>query len=150
LWLNGRLVGEFGLGGALCGYFDVPVIMVSGDQSLAAEASELIPGIEVAIVKQARSRYDAELLPLEVSLQKVREAAARAISRARADMAPPPYKLQPPVIVVIEFRTSDMADRASQIPGSERLDGRRVQCTAEDTLQAFRFFTSAVSLAETN
>ncbi len=147
LWLNGRLVGEFGLSAALCGYFDVPVIMVSGDQAVGAEASELINGVEVAVVKQARGRFNAELLPLEVSFQKVREAAARAISRVRADMAPPPYKLQPPVIVVVEFRTSDLADKAGQTMGAERLDGRRIQCTAEDMLTAFRFFTTAVNAA---
>ena len=79
LWLNGRLVGEFGLNAALCGAFDVPVIMVSGDQAICAEASDLISGIEVAVVKQARGRYVAELLPLELSHQRVREAAARAI-----------------------------------------------------------------------
>ena len=38
VWLNGVLVGETGLNAAVCGHFNVPVIMLSGDQTVCAEA----------------------------------------------------------------------------------------------------------------
>ncbi|MDD5371242.1 MAG: M55 family metallopeptidase [Anaerolineaceae bacterium] len=147
LWLNGRVTGEIGLNAALCGSFDVPVIMVSGDQTATAEAADLIPGVELAVVKQARGRTAAECLPIETSQQKIREAAARAISRLRSDMAPGPYKLQPPIMVTIEFQTARMVDQMIVLPGCDRLDARRVQYTADDMLGAYKFVQAATQLA---
>jgi D-amino peptidase len=60
LWLNGRLCGEIGLHAALCGHFNAPVVVVSGDQAATAEAIDLLPQIEVAPVKAGRGRYAAE------------------------------------------------------------------------------------------
>ena len=67
LWLNGRITGEFGLNGAICGELGIPVIMVSGDQTVCAEAREWAPGVAAAQVKIAAGRYAAHCLPLEVS-----------------------------------------------------------------------------------
>lgn len=147
LWLNGQQTGEIGLNAAVCGHFNVPLIMLSGDQTAADEALDLAPGVEVAVVKQAHGRTNAECLAPEVSHQKIREAAARAISRLRVDMAPLPHKLEPPILVTVEFYTSVMVDRVSILPGATRLDAKRIQYTADDMPCAYRFFRSAVTLA---
>jgi D-amino peptidase len=41
VWLNDREVGETGLNAALAGYFGVPVVLVTGDQTTCAEAKDL-------------------------------------------------------------------------------------------------------------
>src|SRR5512143_376750 len=56
VWLNGVVVGEVGLNAAVCGHFGAPVILVTGDQSVAAEARALLGPIETVEVKQASSR----------------------------------------------------------------------------------------------
>jgi D-amino peptidase len=147
LWLNGKLSGEIALNAAVAGHFDIPVIMISGDQTACAEAAELIPGIETAVIKKALGRTAAECMPLEVSHQRIRETAGRAIARLRAEMAPAPFRIQPPVLLAIEFVTSDMADRAMLLPGSLRLDGERIQITEMDMVAAYRSFRAAVALA---
>ena len=63
VWLNGQAVGEIGWNASVCGGFDVPVIMISGDQTACAEAVELLGPIETAVVKQADGRMAAECLP---------------------------------------------------------------------------------------
>ena len=157
LWINGQLAGEIGLNSAVCGHFNVPVIMVSGDQSATSEAADLLPNVEIAVVKQARGRSAAECLPLETAHLRIREAAARAVSKLRIDASAPsyrtdppvlqPYRVEPPILLNVEFHTAIMADRVSLIPGVDRLDGRRIQYTAENMLIAYRFFRSAVILA---
>src|SRR3989475_11899904 len=58
--LNGRPVGELGLNAALAGGFGVPVVLVSGDNALAAEARELLgEGVRPVIVKEAVNRHPA-------------------------------------------------------------------------------------------
>src|SRR4030067_2334390 len=60
LWLNDILVGEYGLNGAVAGHFNTPVLMLSGDQTACAQASELLGRIETGVVKTAMRRMDAE------------------------------------------------------------------------------------------
>lgn len=146
LWLNGRIMGETGLNGAVCGHFDVPLILISGDQTVCAEATELLGQIETVVVKQASGRMAAECLPPEVAQQKIYEAARRAVGRLRAGQAPEPLHLSPPITVAIEFVNSEMADRAAILPGARRA-GRRIEFTADDMPAAYRAFRAAVALA---
>lgn len=147
LWLNGALTGEIGLNAAVCGHFDVPVIMISGDQTACAEAVETLGALEVAVVKQATGRMAADCLPPPVAQQKIREAAVRALNRVRMGRAAQPYRLESPVTVAIEFAQSEMADRAMILPGARRDGGKRIELTAEDMPSAYRLFRVSVSLA---
>jgi D-amino peptidase len=147
LWLNERITGEIGLNAAVCGAFDVPVLMLSGDQTATAEARELIGDLETAVVKQASGRWAAECLPPAVTGTLIREAAARAVRRFRAGNAPAPLKVELPATVTVEFIYSHMADNAALLPGSTRLDARKVSFTAADMPTAYRAFRSLVSLA---
>jgi D-amino peptidase len=145
--LNGRTFGEIGWSAAVCGHFDVPVILVSGDQTACAEAVELLGPVEVAVVKEATGRMAAECLPPETAQQKIQEAAVRAVRRLRAGQAPPPLRLQTPVTLTVELVHSDMADRAAILPGAERIDGKRIECTLDDVPLAYRTFRALVALA---
>ncbi len=146
LWLNGRLCGEFGLNGAVCGSFGAPVLMVSGDQSVCAEALEWVPGIETVQVKTALGRQSAELLPLQEAQEKIRLGAQTAVTRFLAGKGPAPLVMQAPVTVTIEYMNTHMADQASLLPGCERLDGRRIEFTADDMPAAYIKFRAAVNL----
>jgi D-amino peptidase len=147
VWLNGQPVGEIGWNASVCGHYGVPVIMISGDQTACAEAVALLGEVETAEVKQARGRMAAECLPPEVSRQKIREAAARAVRGLRAGQAPEPLRLNAPLRLTLELATSDMADRAAILPGAERLEGKRVEIVLDDAPTAYRAFRSAVALA---
>lgn len=147
VWLNGRLVGEFGLNAAVCGHFGVPVLMVSGDQAVCNEAAEWVEGIETAVVKTAGGRMSAQCLPLEVSRRLIREAAERAVRRLVAGDAPAALRVDTPVQIEIEFHYPQMTDNAAILPGSQRLDGRRLAYRAADMLEAYRAFRAAVGLA---
>lgn len=147
VWLNQRLVGEFGLNAALCGHYGVPVLMVSGDQSVCAEAAEWVPGIESAAVKRATGRMTAECLPLENARRLIRDTAERSVRRLMAGDSPAPLRIQMPVEIEIEFHYPQMVDSACLLPGSRRVDGRRLAYTAADMAEAYRAFRAAVTLA---
>src|SRR5258705_7210990 len=71
VWLNDVLTGEYGLNAAVAGHFDVPVIMVSGDQTACSQVAELLGDVETAVVKQAWGRYVAECLSPEVTRETI-------------------------------------------------------------------------------
>jgi D-amino peptidase len=147
LWLNDILVGEYGLNGAVAGYFNVPVLMLTGDQTACAQATELLGNIETVVVKTAISRMAAECLPPQVTQELIQKAATQAVKRLQEGVSPKPFVVTPPVGVTLDFNTSEQADQAADLPGSKRLDGRRLIFTANDMLAAYSAFQAAVGLA---
>src|SRR3954447_15715527 len=55
--LNGKPEGEIDVIAAIAGHFGTPVIMLSGDRAAADEIREIVPEVEVAIVKEGFGRY---------------------------------------------------------------------------------------------
>lgn len=146
VWINNLLTGEFGLNGAVAGHFGVPVIMVSGDQTACAQVVETFGEIETAVVKQATGRYAAECLSPQVTQDLIFMAAGRAVTALADGDAPDPFVVDTPVRITVEFFTSDMADRASKIPFTERA-GTRVSISAPEMALAYNGFRSLVMLA---
>jgi D-amino peptidase len=146
VWLNDLLTGEYGLNAALAGHFGVPVIMASGDQTACRQMSDLLGEIVAAVVKQASGRFAAECLTPQVSQGLIYESACRAVERLSEGDVPDPFILETPVRVMVEFFTSDMADRASLLPYTQR-EGRCVSFTAQEMATAYVAFRSMVMLA---
>lgn len=90
-------LSEGSMAAALAGYFDVPLVFASGDQTVTREILEKIPEAEVGVVKHALSPYAARsLLPREAQ-RVIEEGVRRGIER-RAKITPykvsgPPYSL---------------------------------------------------------
>lgn len=147
VWLNGRLTGEPGLNGAVCGHFGVPILMVSGDQTVCAEVRDWFGEVETAVVKTATTRFAAECLPPQVTQKLIQEAASRAVTRLKAGQAPVPLKLSSPITLLLELNQSEMADRASIFPGAHRLQDRRIEVVAEDIVSIYAAFRTLLALA---
>jgi len=145
--VNGRAVGEIGWNAAVCGHFGVPVILISGDQTACEEATELLGPIETAVVKQASGRMAAECLSPEAAQTRICEAARRAVERLRDGQAPQPLRVETPIHAAVELTHSDMADRATILPGVRRPEGKWVEFHADDMPNAYRTFRAVVALA---
>jgi D-amino peptidase len=148
VWINGRVTGEIGLNASLCGHFGASVLMISSDQTAAVEAAEWIPGIELAVVKQATSRYAAIALPPEKTAEIIRTAAEQAVRRFVAGEGPQPLKPSSPVTIAVEFTNSGMAASAALVPGARRLEPRKVEITSPDMPTAYGAFRSMVGMAD--
>ena len=144
VWLNNILVGEYGLNAAVAGHFGVPVLMITGDQTICAQASELLGLLETVVVKQATGYFSAECLTPQVTLAMINKAASRAIQRLKQRTAPLPFTVETPVNVTIEFRQPEAADRVVRLPGAKRLDGLRIEFIVKDMLAAHAGFRAAV------
>ena len=141
--LNGRPVGEIGLNAALAGVHGVPVGLVTGDQAATAEAAALLgPALQTVTVKRAVGNQAAICLHPEEVQSLIRQAAEHAISSEV-----PPLKLETPVGLRMQLKSSLMADYASLVPGARRLDGYTVEYAHEDYLTVYRTFRAMVRLA---
>lgn len=141
--LNGRPVGEIGLNAALAGVFGVPVGLVTGDQAATAEATALLgPDLQTVTVKHAVGHQAARCIHPEEAQSLIRQAAEQAVNTTVA-----PLKLETPVVLRLEMRSSLMADYAMLIPGTRRLDGYTVEYAHDDYLTVFKVFRAMVKLA---
>jgi D-amino peptidase len=147
LSLNGRLVGESALNGAVCGHFNVPVIMISGDQTVCAEARDFFGDLETAVVKKAIGRMAAECYPPAVTEKLISGSAENAVKRFAAKQAPAPFKVDSPITMVLDFVQSEMADKAMIMPGAKRLEDRKVQYVADDMVTIYFAFRTLLALA---
>ena len=134
--LNGVEVPEAGFNAAIAGDFGVPVVFVSGDQTIAQEARELLGPIEAAVVKRAIGFNAAEMLPPEESQRLIREGVKRGIER-RAEIKP--YKIAHPVKLEVRFNEAEVAEIASYLPGVERPTGNTVVFTGRDMVEVSKF-----------
>ena len=146
VWLNDILVGEYGINAAVAGHFEVPVLMVTGDQTACTQTVELLGDLETVVVKHATGRYSAECLPPKVVQGMIQKAAAKAVTRLAKHKAPKPFALEEPVLLSVEFFNSAMADLAMRMPEAER-DGTCVSLSLPDMVAAYSAFRALIALA---
>jgi len=123
--VNGRRVGELAQWAMVCAHHDVPVIMVSGDESAANEALQFFGGIETAVVKKGLSWTTARLIPLDEATERIRQAAKTAVEKIEKAR---PFKPTLPMELRFEFTRTEYCDDAIRdIPSLERIDARAVR-----------------------
>ena len=79
-WLDGKKAGEVAIDTGIAGDNGVPVVMVSGDDKVCAEAEALIDGVVTVEVKKGLDVEGAILLSAETAHQRIREGAAKAVN----------------------------------------------------------------------
>jgi D-amino peptidase len=138
--LNGVLVPEAGISAAVAGHFGVPVVMLSGDDAIAEEATTLLGDLETAVTKWAISFHSARTLMPEASYAAIREKVRAALTR-RGDFRP--YRLQTPITLDISFKNYTPAELLAYLPGVERVDAHTIRFVGKDMLEVSRFLEVA-------
>jgi D-amino peptidase len=134
--LNGISMPEAGLNAAIAGHFNVPVVMLSGDDAITKEAAALLPGLETATVKWAYGFHSARTLTPEAACARVREAAKKAIGRVK-DFKP--YRLPEPIALDLRFKNYRPAELLTYLPGIERTDAHAIRFRGRNIVDVVRF-----------
>ena len=135
LWFNDDLVGETGINAALCGQWGCPVLMVSGDDAVCAEATELLgEALTTVQVKTATGRFSARNLP-PVRARELIEAGAKRALRDLTAVAP--YVPSRPCEVKVQYAAPDLVYKFRHRPGVEILDSRTIVSRAGDWWSAW-------------
>jgi D-amino peptidase len=128
-WYNGVESGELAQVAAYAGHFDVPTIMVTGDEAACREARQFFGEHVVTVaVKRGISREAAVLYPFEDTRKALYEGAQKAM-----EVIPlcKPYKLQTPIQARKEWLIFDSPD------GKPRLMTK--EGTIDSVLRIFEF-----------
>jgi len=138
LQFNGVSVGETGINAALCGQWGCPVVLVTGDEAVCKEATELLgAGLTTVAVKKGLGRFSArQLTPL-----KAREVIEDGAKRSLKDLsAVKPYDPGRPAEIRVEFTTPDRLVEYRNRRGTEQVDDLTLVSKADDWWSAWSQF----------
>lgn len=134
--LGGIPVGEYGVNAALAGYFGVPVVFVSGDNTVIAQVHELLGTEVVGVeVKRALSSTAAVHLHPEKARSAIKAGAADAVRRAARVR---PFVPAAPIRFELDVTRPDLADLAALCHGVARTGPRTVAYEGPDMLDVWK------------
>lgn len=138
LWFNKDLVGEFGINAALCGHYDCPVVLITGDDATCLEGQQLLgKGLHACSVKRGLTRFSARHTPPRVARERIEHAAYTSLS---SPIKVKPYKPGKPCTIRVELGAVDHASRFMGLSGVEIVDPLHVVSKAKDWMTAWNQF----------
>ena len=138
LRFNGTLVGETGIHAALCGTWNCPVLLVTGDDVACAEGRELLgDGLTTVAVKTGLGASSARQIPPVRARTMIEEGAKTALSDLGAVA---PWSPGSPCEITVEFKHTLAPDGLRFRPGVVRVDDRTISVTADTWWEAWKTF----------
>jgi D-amino peptidase len=134
--LNGVSMSEAGINAAIAGHFNVPVIMISGDDAVVKEVTDLLGPIEGAVVKWAYGFHSARTLTPEAAYDLIREKVKRAMGRIK-DFKP--YRIKDPVKLDVRFKNYRPSELLSYLSIVERTDSHSIRFIGKDIVEVSKF-----------
>ena len=139
LILNGVRMPEAGWNAAIAGYFDVPVVFLSGDSAICKQVQEILGPIETAAVKDGIGTAASMIHPMRAQ-EMIRKGVATALRNLKAYK---PYKPAVPYKLEIAFTDENLAMRAAWVPGAVRTSERSVSFTSNNFMDIVVDFSLA-------
>ncbi len=114
--------------------FGTPVIMVSGDDVLQKEIAERFPLAEYGLVKHAKSRALAEVLPEEVAWKNIEQAAKKAMEKLPSFK---PFPVAPEFKWEVGWQNEAQTELAFAYPGLTKIDDRTVGYGSKSFIEGY-------------
>ncbi|WIV11740.1 M55 family metallopeptidase [Proteiniborus sp. MB09-C3] len=143
IFINGKEAGECGINAGVGGYFGIPVLAISGDDLLAAQAIEEIGDIETIIVKRAVSRYVAHNLSYNDLKKTYGEKLKNAFENIKSY---PVIKYEGNTTMDIEFVSEIKAENVMLLPQAKRINNKTIRIESDDYLELFMLFRACMVL----
>lgn len=133
--MNGKEVGEIETRTALAGWFNTPVIYLSGDQAAADDLLAIVPQAVVSVVKEGLGYYACVSLPAAAAQAMIERDAAKAWAKL-ASIAP--YRVAGPVEIEVESTTRSTPSPDAVLPtGVQRVGPRTLRYKGKDFWEAW-------------
>jgi D-amino peptidase len=138
LKFNGTSVGETGINAALCGHWNCPVLLVTGDAAVCREARALLgDGLTAVAVKTGIGQFSARQFPALKARELIEEGAKNALKDLSAVE---PYDPGSPCEIEVEFHTPARLVEYRNRRGTEQVDDLTLVSRADDWWTAWSQF----------
>ncbi len=121
----------------VAGHFDVPVIMISGDNVATQEVKDFLGNVETAVVKEAMGFHSAKTLTPVAANKLIKEASLTAVMEINNFK---PYKLDTPVKLEVSFKHYQPSAVLAYLSIVERIDSHSIRFIGKDMVEVADFF----------
>jgi D-amino peptidase len=135
-------MSEGSFNAAIAGHFNVPVIMISGDDAAVKEVSSIVGDIEGAVVKWSYGFHSAKTMMPEAAHDLIREKVKKALGRLKDFKS---YKLKTPVQLDVRFKNYRPSELLSYLSIVERTDSHSIRFVGKDMIEVSKFFEFIMS-----
>ena len=122
----------------VAGHFNVPVIMISGDNIATKEVKDFLGDVETAIVKEALGFHSAKTLTPAAATKIIKHSSFAAVKNIKKFK---PYKLSSsPVNLEVSFKNYQPSEILAYLSIIERIDSHSIRFTGKDMVEVADFF----------
>lgn len=141
--VNGKVVSEAIFNAAVAGHFNVPLVMIAGDQNVAKEALETFGPVETVVTKESLAWLAAMSRHPKLVCAEIREKAEKAVRRLKELK---PYVVTPPVRLEIAFKNIYDAESFAYLPWVKRPEGKTTVVEVPTMVDANRVITALFAI----
>lgn len=134
--INGVSLPEAGVNALIAGYYDIPVVFVSGDMAICEQAKKLFGEVKTIPVKKGIGNAALNLHP-EVAREKIKEGVKNALLNLKKFE---PYKLSPPHKMVLKLKREELVNEKSYYPGAKRTGDWELTFESNDLMEVMKAF----------
>jgi len=135
---NGSSASETMISAAVAGHFDIPVILVSGDDCYIDHAKDLLGNISTVQTKISTGYQSAQSrLPKSVC----EEIALKTADAIGSINSVKPYKITNPITMEVEFKNANVVEILSYLKQVERIDAYTIKYEGETMIEISDFLT---------
>jgi D-amino peptidase len=142
--INGVDMLEASINAGIAGDFGVPVVMISGDDAVVAEARRVIGDMEGAVVKHSLGFHSARTIMPEAAYALIGERVRAALARLD-DFRP--YRIEGPVELEISFKNYMPAEVMAYLPIVDRVDAHTIRFVGRDMTEVSKFIEFTTTYA---
>lgn len=132
--INGISMPEAGINALIAGYYNVPVVFLSGDLAICKQVKGLFGTIETVAVKEGIGNSALNLHP-EVAREKIKEGVRKALSNLKEYK---PYKLKPPYTMQLKLKREESVHQKSFYPGAKRTGKWEITFKSSDLMEVIK------------
>lgn len=135
--INNVSLPEAGINALIAGYYDVPVVFVSGEKALCNQAKVLFGEVKTVAVKEGLGNAALNLHP-EVSRERILKGVKNALLNLNKYK---PYKLTSPYMLVVKYKNEEIVNEKSLQPGVTRTGDWELTYKSDDLLDIMKAFS---------
>ena len=134
--INGVSLPEAGINALIAGYYNVPVVFLSGDLAITEQVTELFGKVETVAVKEGIGKAALNLHP-EVTQEKIIKGVNKALSNLGNYK---PFKLKSPYKMKLKSKREELVHEKSFYPGAKRTGDWVLTFESNDLLEVIKAF----------
>jgi D-amino peptidase len=138
--INGRFASEFLINTYTASLVSVPVVFLSGDAGVCAEAVTLIPGLTTVAVKEGLGGATTSIHP-RLAVTRIRDSVRRSLEQ---DVKKCLVSLPERLAIEVRYGGHPRAYRASFYPGARLVDPYTIQYECDDYHEVLRLLLFVV------